>query len=119
MATTTKHSIEEVLLIVQENPEAKKALEKLFPEYFEDDLYFNLTPLRLGLDKAVCIADEKLKVCIADEKLKLSGLGRGAIELRTYGKYAYKGFYLNDAAIDWKIMKDGPTLVLLPTKKKK
>lgn len=39
-------------------------------------------------------------------------------QIRTYGEYTNKGFYLNESILNWEIVRDDDNyLVLLPTKK--
>lgn len=80
---------EQVLEAASTSKEAKDALVKLFPKYFEDDKYVDLTKESIG--NFLCI--------------------------RENGKYKHKGFYLV-GQYDWEITKDDRgVLVLLPTKK--
>lgn len=82
---------EQVLEAASTSKEAKDALVKLFPKYFEDDKY-------------VYIENE--------EKIT-----KRFLYTRMEGKYKNKGFYLS-SEFNWEIIKDNSgVLVLLPTKK--
>jgi hypothetical protein len=89
------------------SPEAKKALVELFPEYFEDEKYFNLAPLtKSDYD------------CFETRLLEKVGMKGNDFQIRASGPYNNKGFFLNPARINWVIVKESAaSWVLLPTKK--
>lgn len=81
---------EQVIEAASTSKEAKDALVKLFPKYFEEEKYIHIN----------------------DNKKIVHYLW-----VRGDGEYKYKGFYLK-IDYDWKIVEDkNKTLVLVPTKK--
>lgn len=104
MKCPTKEQIEKA---AETSPEAKKALVELFPEYFEDEKYYDLKPLLTN--------DYN---CFKKGVLEKAGLQSTAIQIRSTGEYADKGFFLNPARTNWEIIKESASSwVLLPTKK--
>jgi len=89
---------EQILEAAKENS-VKKALEKLFPEVFNN----------------ICL--DSVTYITSSGQAERAGIGRGSLCVRGGGNFARKGFYLNDC-VDWKIVKDSSgCLVLVPEKK--
>lgn len=86
---------EQILEAAATSPEAKQALEKLFPEYFEEEL---------NLYKRTGIGDRSL--------FNVHGnASNSMIAIRDY-----KSFYLSNE-FDWKLKDFGDFQTLVPTKK--
>jgi len=89
---------EKVLEASKGCPEAKKTLETLFPEAFEDERYYDLTNAPFKL---------------------IGGIGLPNIEVRMDGNYKNKAFFLSSHSTNWEIIRDSENcIVLLPTKNK-
>ena len=84
---------------------AKATLQTLFPEAFEDEKYFDLTKL------------SKIQFLDNDDCVKAGFDNNYALQIRTGGHYAFKGFHLSNN-YDWKIVQDEVNdTVLIPTRK--
>jgi len=96
-------SKEQILEAAKTSKEAKQALRKLFPSYFEDEEYFDFSKCShytffLGDNKPV-------------------GFYNTSIQIRRTGNLQNKGFFLS-CDLNWKIVIDNKgQKVLVPTKK--
>lgn len=97
---------EQILAAAKASPEAKKALAKLFPDLFKPK-EFNIKALAR---KGSCSL-------FTSAQAKAAGFRDSTfMEVRDWGKYENKGFYL-DAAYDWRLdVDDSGMTVLIPTK---
>ena len=55
-------------------------------------------------------------VVFTDRQTELLGFEMSPIQIRTHGKYQNKGFWLS-SEVEWKLIKEGDTQVLVPIKK--
>ncbi len=96
---------EKVLEAAAKCSTAKATLQTLFPEVFEEDKYFDLTKL------------SKIQFFDNDDCIRAGFTSNSAIQVRTGGTYAFKGFYLTNSC-NWEIVKDEVNdTVLIPTRK--
>ncbi len=84
---------EKVLEAAAKCSTAKATLQTLFPEVFEEDKYFDLTKL------------SKIQFFDNDDCIRAGFTSNSAIQVRTGGTYAFKGFYLTNSC-NWEIVKD-------------
>jgi hypothetical protein len=92
----TETSIQDIENALKEFPESKKALESLFPAYFEDKNSVRIT--------------ENDKGHFLDEARNLLFLPR------VYGEYKHKAIYLT-SRYNWELVKSAGETLLVPTKK--
>jgi len=103
---TTK---EKILEAAKVSEEAKDVLEKLFPEAFEENKFFNLNELLQG----------KHQIFSDDNSKKAGFISSGFIEIRENGEYRNKAFYLSDE-YNWEMKYDDEKMLcLIPTRKNK
>lgn len=96
---------EKVLEAAAKCSTAKATLQTLFPEVFKEEKYFDLTKL------------SKTHFLDNDDCIKAGFTSNSAIQVRTGGTYAFKGFYLTNSC-NWEIVKDEVNdTVLIPTRK--
>lgn len=97
-----------VLEAAKDCPEAKKVLQTLFPEVFEEDKYFNLYHL-IGRYSLVFSYTQAVAAGFRNNSF---------FQLRDAGEFRNKAFYLDDINYNWELKKDSyGKLVLIPTKK--
>jgi len=102
---------EKLLKAAKESYETKAVLKKEFPEVFN---YFDLSKLKL-LDY---VDEGKIFTHLSSKEAGFDG--GNFFQIRTNGKFAYEGFFLEDEIYDWKIVRDDVgVLVLLPITKAK
>ncbi len=94
---------EHVLAAMRDCPEAKKVLEKLFPEVKKEGKEFDFS---------------KLPHTILGDRLPLpSGFRNTSIQIRASGSYRNRAFWLDDS-LNWNIVRDSEGQeVLIPTRK--
>lgn len=86
---------------------AKGTLKTLFPEVFEDDKYLDFKDATIGTHN---FDTNKLPKERGD-------MNQPIIQVRAYGNFRDKSFYLS-GELDWQIIRDDEgELVLIPTKK--
>lgn len=110
MKTPTKAQI---IKSASTSPEAKKALQELFPEVFEEDKYLNLESL-------IKPHNHFTARIFTEDEIKTIGAENSFMEVYTgYQKNLYhKAFWLNGDHYNWELrkLKDDHYL-LIPTKK--
>ena len=104
---------EDVLRVAREHPLCAPVLEDLFPSVFKQPAQIDLSKLRL-----VPYANSFWRIFTEESYREALGCSDARLlEIRRYGKYAWKGFWL-DSHFNWELLKDPDALVLVPTVKK-